>query len=133
LTGSSGRVPGCAYPGAAGRRGNYPKGRGQTPVPLARRALITTRYAKSLGKTRTGGCSAHMPDDQQYGYDQGQYQAAQGQDQSQAQHGGGGHEDEDVEIDWEYTAEEGLQCSMSDLTSVGYEPPADDDSSHIVA
>jgi hypothetical protein len=62
-----------------------------------------------------------MPDEQQYGYDQ----AAPGGQQAE--------QDEDVEIDWEYAAEEGLQCSMDDLTSVGYEPPTDEDSANYVA
>ena len=40
-----------------------------------------------------------------------------------------GAENEDVELDWEYSTEENFEYSMGDLTSVGYEPPTDDDSS----
>jgi hypothetical protein len=71
-------------------------------------------------------------DDQQGQYGQSPYDQSQSQGQSQSQQGQQGQHgaEEDVEIDWQYSSEESIQISLDDLRSVGYEPPADDDSAN---
>ncbi len=65
----------------------------------------------------------------QYGGDQGGYGYSQGGQSSEP----GADDNEDVVIEYEYATEEGIQFSMDELTSAGYEPEPDDSSSGSIA